>query len=51
MKLILDKVEVDIQKFENQNLSHDSKGEGAALERDYTTKKTIRKHKGYYGMY
>ena len=32
VKLILDKVEVDIQKFDNQNSRHESKG--AALERE-----------------
>ena len=45
-KLILDKVEVAIQKFDNQNLRHERKGEGTTLERegegetlerDYTT--------------
>ena len=34
MKLILDKVEADIQKFDNQNLRHERKGEGEALERE-----------------
>ena len=57
VKLILDKVEVDIQNFDNQNLRHESKGEGAALERegegvtlerDYMTKTTTRQHRGYY---
>ena len=27
VKLILDKVEVDIQKFDNKNLRHESEGE------------------------
>lgn len=34
VKLILDKVEADIQKFDNQNLRHESEGEGVALERE-----------------
>ena len=34
MKLILNKVEVDIQKFDNQNLRHKIKGEGATLEKE-----------------
>ena len=33
MKLILDKVEEDIQKFDNQNLRHEREGKGATLER------------------
>ena len=42
VKLILDKVEADIQKFDNQNLRHESEGEGATLERDYMTGTTTR---------
>ena len=34
VNLILDKVEVDIQKFDNQNLRHESEGEEVALERE-----------------
>ena len=34
VKLILDMVEVDIQKFDNQNLRHENEEEGAALERE-----------------
>ena len=44
VRLILDKVEVDIQKFDNQNLRHESKGGGVALEIDYTIDKTSRQH-------
>ena len=51
VKLILDKVEVDIQKFDNQNLRHESKGEGVSLERDCTTETTTRQHRGYYGSH
>ena len=31
VKVILDKVEADIQKFDNQNLRHKIKGEGPDL--------------------
>ena len=60
MKLILDKVEVDIQKFDNQNLRHESEGEGMnleregegeALERDYMVETIARQHRGYYGSH
>ena len=51
VKLILYMVEADIQKFYNQNLRHEREGEGATLERDYTTKTTTRKHRGYYGSH
>ena len=45
VKLILDMVEIDIHKFD-QNLRHRRKGEGVALERDCTKKITSRQHKG-----
>ena len=45
MKLILDKVVEDIQKFDNQNLRHESEGEGVALERDCMTKTIARQHR------
>ena len=32
VKLILDKVEANIQKFDKKNLRRESEGEGAALE-------------------
>jgi hypothetical protein len=59
VKFILDKVEVDIQKLDNQNVRHESEGgvtlegegEGAALERDYTTETIARQHRGYYGSH
>ena len=60
VKLILDKVEADIQNFDNQNLRHASKGEGAslerelegvALERDFMVETTARQHRGYYGSH
>ena len=60
MNLILDKVEVDILKFDNQILRHEIEGEGAALERegegatferDYMIETTTRQHIGYYGSY
>ena len=34
LKLILDKVEADVQKFDNQILRHESKGERETLERE-----------------
>ena len=43
VKLILDKVEVDIHKFDNKNRRHERKQQGVALERDCTTK-TTRQH-------
>ena len=52
VKLILDMVEIDIQKFNNQNLRHESegermtlerKGEGATLEKDCVIE-TSRQH-------
>ena len=51
VKLILDKVEADIQKFHNQNLRHETEGEGMALERDCTIETTTRQHRGYYGSH
>jgi oxalate decarboxylase/phosphoglucose isomerase-like protein (cupin superfamily) len=48
VKLILDMTEVDIQKFDNQNLIYKREGEGSTLERDYTVETTFRKHRGYY---
>ena len=59
VKLILDKVEVDFQNFDNQNLRHESEGgvslqrewEGAALQRDCMAETTARQHRGYYGSY
>ena len=51
MKFILDKVEAYVQKFDNQNLRHESEGEGSTLERDYMTESTTRKHRGYYGSH
>ena len=59
-KLILDKIEIDIQKFDNQNLRHEREGEGdtleregegVALERDCTTKIIAREHRGDYGSH
>ena len=37
--------------FDNQNLRHESDGEGVALERDYTTKIIARQHREYYGSH
>ena len=55
MKLILDKVEVDIQNFDNQNLRHEREGEGVdleregevvALQRDIMAETTTSQHRG-----
>ena len=55
-----DKVEVEIQKFDNQNLRHKRKGEGMTLEREgegatleryCMTETTTRQHRGYYGSH
>ena len=50
VKLVLDMVEIDIQKFNNQNLRHKNEG-GASLERDCMTETTTRQHGGYYGSH
>ena len=49
--MILDKVEAYIQKFDNQNLRHESEGEREALERYCVKETTSRQHRGYYGSH
>ena len=44
VKLILDKVEGDIQKFNNQYLRHESEGEWVSLERYYMVETTSRQY-------
>ena len=60
VKLILDKVEAYIHKFDNENL-RESEGEGVSLEREGEVEgvalerkcmeETTRQHREYYGSY